>query len=72
MTPTRYVNFMAAEDRFTKLHKGRLENMAYTVRLVARVVNQYLRYPDKQFAKISLGHLRHRLSPTTSPLAAER
>jgi hypothetical protein len=53
MTPARYRNFLAAEGIFFEKHQSRLDNLALTLRLVARATKQYLRYTNKTFAKMT-------------------
>jgi len=60
MTPERYMSFIAAEDAFTRLYKGPIENAAYTMRLFARVLKQYTTYRDKHYAKTTLAHFLRR------------
>jgi hypothetical protein len=53
MTPERYANFLAAEGAFLLLCRSPLDNVALTVRLLARAVKQYLRYKNKAFARMT-------------------
>jgi len=53
MTPQRYRNFLAAEGAFLLLYGSRWDNVALTIRLLARAAKQFLRHPDKVFAKMS-------------------
>jgi Glycosyl transferase family 2 len=53
MTPQRYGNFLAAEEAFLFLRRSALDNVALTVRLLARGAKQYLRYKNKTFAKMT-------------------
>jgi hypothetical protein len=53
MTPQRYRNFLAAEGAYLLLYESRWNNVALTVRLLARAAKQYLRHQDKVFAKMS-------------------
>ncbi len=53
LTPERYSNFLAAEGAFLVLYGSRRDNVALTVRLLARAAKQYLRHQDKAFAKMS-------------------
>jgi GT2 family glycosyltransferase len=53
MTPERYSNFLAAEGTFFSLRRSRLDNVALTVRLLARGTKQYLRYKNKTFARMT-------------------
>ena len=52
MTPERYRNFLAAEGAFLGLYRSALDNIALTVRLLARAI-KYLRYKNKAYAKMS-------------------
>ena len=51
MTPERYGNFLAAEGTFFFLRRSPLDNVALTVRLLARGTKQNLRYNNKTFAE---------------------
>jgi hypothetical protein len=53
MTPARYGNFLAAEGTFFFLRRSPLDNVALTVRLLARGMKQYLRYKNKTFARMT-------------------
>jgi Glycosyl transferase family 2 len=53
MTPERYGNFLAAEGTFFFLRRSPLDNVALTIRLLARGTKQYLRYKNKTFAKMT-------------------
>ena len=53
MTPERYANFLAAEGVFFSLRRSPLDNVALTVRLLARATKQYLRYENKTFARMT-------------------
>jgi hypothetical protein len=53
MTPERYRNFLAAEGTFFSLRRSPLDNVALTVRLLARGTKQYLRYKNKTFARMT-------------------
>jgi GT2 family glycosyltransferase len=53
MTPERYSNFLAAEGTFFSLRRSPLDNVALTVRLLARGMKQYLRYKNKTFARMT-------------------
>jgi GT2 family glycosyltransferase len=53
MTPERYGNFLAAEGSFFFLRRSPLDNVALTVRLLARGTKQYLRYKNKTFARMT-------------------
>ena len=53
LTPERYRNFLAAEGAFLLLYRSRQDNVALTIRLLARAAKQYLRHPDKVFANMS-------------------
>ena len=53
MTPERYANFLAAEGAFFSLRGSTLDNIALTVRLLARATKQYLRYKNKTFARMT-------------------
>jgi GT2 family glycosyltransferase len=61
MTPQRYRSFVIAEDAFISLYKSKMENIAQTVRLFARSIKQYIQYPDKTFARVSLEYCFRRL-----------
>jgi hypothetical protein len=50
MTPERYSNFLAAEGTFFFRLRSPLDNVALSVRLLARGTKQYLRYKNKTFA----------------------
>jgi hypothetical protein len=53
LSPERYRNFLAAEGAFMLLYRSRRDNIALTVRLLARAAKQYLRHQDKIFAKMT-------------------
>jgi glycosyltransferase involved in cell wall biosynthesis len=53
MTPGRYGNFLAAEGAFFFHRRSPLDNVALTVRLLARGTKQYLRYENKTFARMT-------------------
>ena len=61
MTPERYSNFLAAEGTFFFLRRSPLDNVALTVRLLARGTKQYLRYKNKTFARMTWTAFRHRM-----------
>jgi hypothetical protein len=53
MTPERYRNFLAAEGAFFESYRSRLDNVALTLRLLARAAKQYLRHTNKTFARMT-------------------
>jgi GT2 family glycosyltransferase len=61
MTPERYSNFLAAEGTFFFLRRSPLDNVALTVRLLARGTKQYLRYKNKAFARMTWTAFCHRV-----------
>jgi hypothetical protein len=61
MSLDRYRNFLAAEEAFNDLYKGRIENLVQTVRLAARVVKQRLKFQNPEFSRITRNHLLRRL-----------
>jgi hypothetical protein len=65
MTPSRYDNFLYAEQAFIDLYKSGLENAAQLLRLLIRAVRQR-RYRDKVYSLMTLKFLLQRLRTSQS------
>lgn len=61
MTAARYTNYAYAETAFNDLYKGRLENLAQTLRLLVRSIRQRRKYSNSIFSRITLAQLAYRL-----------
>lgn len=61
MTAWRYRNFSYAETAFNDLYKGRLENGAQDLRLLARAVRQRMNHKNSALSRITFAELIYRL-----------
>lgn len=61
MTAERYTNYSYAETAFNDIYKGRLENLAQTLRLALRFIRQRRKYRNSVFSRITLTQLAYRL-----------
>lgn len=61
MTPARYINYSHAESAFNDLYKGRMENGAQDLRLLARAVRQRRKYKEPAYSRITFAQLLYRL-----------
>lgn len=61
MTAERYTNYSYAETAFNDIYKGRLENLAQTLRLLLRSIRQRRKYSNSVFSRITLAQLVYRL-----------
>lgn len=61
MTAERYTNYSYAETAFNDIYKGRLENLAQTLRLLLRSIRQSRRYSNSVFSRITLAQLAYRM-----------
>ncbi|WP_158785762.1 glycosyltransferase [Granulicella sp. L46] len=57
----RYRSFLAAENAYVVQYRSSLANLAQTFWLAGRVVRQYQRYNNKQFARITMNFLGQRI-----------
>lgn len=61
MTSERYRNFLAAENAYLAMYRSRWVNWVQTFWLLGRAIQQYRRYKNKQFARITLNFLGQRI-----------
>jgi hypothetical protein len=66
MSSERYRSFLAAENIFSNMTRSHLVNGAHNLQLLARALRQYLRFRNKDFAKLTLRSLWQRLSLSKS------
>ena len=65
MSAERFENFLQAESAFCDMYKGRLDGLALTVRLIARICKQSLRGVDITFRRLTWECFKRRVTQTT-------